>query len=75
MQHFLYKCCILSFFLFLYKKKEPKLPCIHSNSDSLSYRLSFIKNAVLYFLTRCLGRPFTKSGCSSPMISGLAYFS
>ena len=28
-----------------------------------------------FFLTRCLGRPFTNSGCNSPMIRGLAYFS
>lgn len=30
---------------------------------------------VLYFLTKCLGRPFMNSGCSSPIISGRAYFS
>ncbi len=74
MQHFLYKCCILSFFLFLYKK-ETETAVYTQQFRFPQLQIIFYKNAVLYFLTRCLGRPFTKSGCSSPMISGLAYFS
>ena len=68
-----------------YIKKPEPLSILHMQSDNSNsgflfiylccYIVSYMLSILFYLRTRCLGRPFTNNGCSSPMMSGLAYFS